>query len=896
MVDDNIKHIMRTHFDLEILIRRKERATIVAQIERAKKLKNDLTALAATIERTSQNAVRTSSINQLKVESVLPFMDSRLIHESQPQLEKGIEQQYQSQQRNRLENQKDEEPKDKELLAVRDDGVTVRIRCPNCFRSDFASVHGFISHCRNGHKRKFPSIMVAVRLCGIPLDETNVASADSSSTSNSTSNQPTNRIIESTVPTIFDAPSKVLRESDLKKGEAEGFAKKVTRIRVYDTGEQLEISASHSNETFSTHSGQKRQAIRFLDLNFEKGLLEPQYASDDEKNSMDVDVAEPLIPENIPTKNLAVNENPSVETKQLLSSVISNEQSETRFLIKKRVVIGNISKYIPFERRKLEKFEFKWMIYVQGPPSDPDITPFVSRVRFHLHPDYKPNDVIDVNSAPFQVTRYGWGEFPIRVRLYFVDSKNKSIDIMYTLKLDMNLSGQQVLGGETWTDVHLDKNTEFFEPSGIVATSATSSKWVPSSIAANPTPVGSGGFGRSRARWSQLKGKASNPTKSQFRNVTVSEASVTEERRQKNQQHIGNIVKGDGGVKMEVIIGEGVEKTENFQLDSAISNLLAASIDEFPITGKTCDLEYLTAESTKLFLELDDEERNILESGRASALLRFLQSQQVLNSNHPIFSLSTADVAKWCRLTGHTPLLSSIQKNDSNELVQLPKLSYCKFCGRRHLKNNESGSHDQRDVIAAQCMSQLQPALIGVSGVSSLSIAEPLIESVKSLKQGKPRPQNSTNSEVDFIRQLILKASMRASSNDLVFIWSTVAQIGIPIPETDEEYEVSIHQQEIIADAENTNAIKTLAREVVGGLIYEVSLPYTLNRLSTHSPNKAMRVFVKKLIKSSENIYREQEEEAPTQGSKGILVPMHIRAAVLREPTFDFLTFRFLGT
>ncbi|KAJ3068858.1 hypothetical protein HDU98_008038 [Podochytrium sp. JEL0797] len=130
--------------------------------------------------------------------------------------------------------------------------------------------------------------------------------------------------------------------------------------------------------------------------------------------------------------------------------------------------------------------------------------------------------------------------------------------------------------------------------------------------------------------------------------------------------------------------------------------------------------------------------------------------------------------------------------------------------------------------------------------------------------------------------------SSRASANDLAFIWSAAAQIGVSIPEDAEPVEqppvlVGISKKE--EDSGNGTGSSRSPRVVAGGVLYE-----------------AMRVFLSRLVKESEAVYREQvadlEEGGEGEGavaSKGLLVPAHVRAAVLRDPRFDFLTLRFLG-
>jgi transcription initiation factor IIF auxiliary subunit len=60
----------------------------------------------------------------------------------------------------------------------------------------------------------------------------------------------------------------------------------------------------------------------------------------------------------------------------------------------------------------------------------------VKKVRFFLHPSYKPYDVVDVDQPPFHLTRIGWGEFPIRLQVHFVDPVNPCIDLIHLVKVN----------------------------------------------------------------------------------------------------------------------------------------------------------------------------------------------------------------------------------------------------------------------------------------------------------------------------------------------------------------------------------------------------------------------------------------------------------------------------
>ncbi|XP_069692593.1 uncharacterized protein D12 isoform X2 [Periplaneta americana] len=122
--------------------------------------------------------------------------------------------------------------------------------------------------------------------------------------------------------------------------------------------------------------------------------------------------------------------------------------------VKKRIVIGNISKWVPVDTRE-DSASHKWMMYVRGPRDAADVSGFVSMVRFFLHPSYRPHDIAEVTSPPFHLSRRGWGEFPVRVQIHFCHPRNKPVDVIHHLKLDRSYTGLQTLGAETVVDIWL---------------------------------------------------------------------------------------------------------------------------------------------------------------------------------------------------------------------------------------------------------------------------------------------------------------------------------------------------------------------------------------------------------------------------------------------------------
>ncbi|XP_063298427.1 YEATS domain-containing protein 2 isoform X3 [Pelobates fuscus] len=142
------------------------------------------------------------------------------------------------------------------------------------------------------------------------------------------------------------------------------------------------------------------------------------------------------------------------------TSRFARAEDDNRRFVKKTIVVGNVSKYIPPDKREEnDQSTHKWMVYVRGSRKEPSIDHFVKKVWFFLHPSYKPNDLVEVREPPFHLTRRGWGEFPVRVQIHFKDSQNKRIDIIHNLKLDRTYTGLQTLGAETVVEVELHRHS-----------------------------------------------------------------------------------------------------------------------------------------------------------------------------------------------------------------------------------------------------------------------------------------------------------------------------------------------------------------------------------------------------------------------------------------------------
>lgn len=76
----------------------------------------------------------------------------------------------------------------------------------------------------------------------------------------------------------------------------------------------------------------------------------------------------------------------------------------------------------------------KWSVYVRGVDGE-DISYWLKKVQFKLHETY-PNSLRTIESAPFEVTETGWGEFEVQIKLYFVaEAAEKPQTTWHFLKL-----------------------------------------------------------------------------------------------------------------------------------------------------------------------------------------------------------------------------------------------------------------------------------------------------------------------------------------------------------------------------------------------------------------------------------------------------------------------------
>ena len=358
------------------------------------------------------------------------------------------------------------------------------------------------------------------------------------------------------------------------------------------------------------------------------------------------------------------------------NSDVYEEEKSSRFYYKKRIIVGNTSQYLdPAAHQVSDGSTHKWMMYVRGSQTEPDISYLVKAVRFFLHPSYHPNDIVRVRTSPFHLTRLGWGEFPIRIQLEFHNKANKPVDIIHNLVLDRTHTGQQTLGAETLVDLDLvtppeeskslrlngmsnctpvrnDADENSFSTSLITqshidpALESTDAKTLP-------------GFSEDADTDMQMDyDDSTSPTSSRKSNHFLSSSA-------------------DTFATVAIPSNVGVLTTN---LDKCLHNAVRA----IPICGKPIPHEdfFIPAPSLAQYRLWNIGRRRATEWERAVAIRKHIERKLKVPS-----LLSTKQVMEWCRQNGYTPL----------DPVPASGRGFCKVCGCQLEAGLDDDSDDDED-------------------------------------------------------------------------------------------------------------------------------------------------------------------------------------------------------
>ena len=523
----------------------------------------------------------------------------------------------------------------------------------------------------------------------------------------------------------------------------------------------------------------------------------------------------------------------------------------SRFYVKKRIIVGNTSKYISIDRREEnDKSTHKWMVYVRGPPEDPNIDRFISKVWFFLHPSYRPNDIVEVNKPPFHLTRRGWGEFPVRVQLHFVDPRNKRVDIIHELKLDRTYTGLQTLGSETVIDLELDRRT--FEDICVPLETLSGKE---GSLSSNSTDADRGKDDSSIERRTVNNLAAGTLVKGR-KSPTSSESSSQYPQLKKTKLESPFSV-GTSAVSSTVstpVNSQPASRCSSPELTSShlhgenkfsdeVNDLLRKAVNEHPLIDPERNVvkHHYCASSIEQFLGWNIGKRRACEWQRSVALKRRMLSCM------PSCNLSTKDILLWCRRFGYTPC---------DKVARDEKVSFCKLCGGFLSVPSEETSKEKE---AHKCEDPLFNSLTPASElVSEVEVKERCLPD-------EPKPDNDLEDlEIDVVG-LAPKERTTEPQESKPAIYS--------IPSTPEQNwiratcsDIGVKLKTVNTDGVNVHVIDSLLLA-------------------------ACKRFAEDILRQSWATAADQT----TSYCPRLVTPSHVHSAVCSLPHCDFLTHTYLG-
>ncbi|CAG8657747.1 45343_t:CDS:2, partial [Gigaspora margarita] len=844
--------VIDAQFDLEILLRQRELQKIKEELKKSELYLDTLKHCILEPPSNSSNSHRPSTLNastcneNLGAASLTPMRHStRKIYSTR-------------------DNDYFYYDPCKDLYSRRNDGTFVRLACPKCHRSKFINVQGFLNHCRLSHRIEFPNHEEALLKCGTPVDESII---------------PPGHPARSRVITRPPSLRTILGKSNLSTSRIREINDDINSenrptIKVFE--EEIDLGLDELSNGVEINDSNDSNEV----------LLAQKSPSNNEmmsysENSLSLSCDELVTSsDSVETciSNTTMQEVTTISATYTIpacTSVFDPIDNGSRFYIKRRIVVGNVSKWITPEKRdsSLRKYTHKWMVYVTGPPHDLNITPFIRRVRFFLHQSYRPLDVVDVTEPPFQLTRFGWGEFPIRIQLIFVDNKNKPVDLIHNLKRAF--------------DLELDRNTQFIDPK----------------------PEG-----------------PINHTVNIVRDIPKQDISDT------------------NNVLIETDAKELLQKEKsNDKLDSdetinTLEPLLNEAVKSYPLitpsSARSSILPYVTAKSSRAFLNWSIERRKVVEWHRAR-LIRLLVvslSRTADDSRVQSFaeSLTTKQVIFWCRDKGHTPIDNehnepmnsniTIDNHKSTVAVELKRhnfssitgfqVTWCKCCGcpeSWHEINTSTSKSISVPIPPYKCKRKPHFLETKKTKLSSLTLVQDFLDELYQDKvlQGNEsintcNGDNSLNNNRISILNNSLSVESAKNMNEfkerytfnpqgIDWVWDVIGQLKL-----DGVVATKLIKYDGKIEVENGDINVAIQQRLeTGNLIFQLT-----------------KIFMKDLVNKAINIYKSEQLDDPftpeinwfsssvldsrynsyRQRIKKILVPYHLYQAIQSNlNTFDFL-------
>eukprot|EP00007_Cunea_sp_BSH-02190019_P006240 CAMPEP_0174233064 /NCGR_PEP_ID=MMETSP0417-20130205/3194_1 /TAXON_ID=242541 /ORGANISM="Mayorella sp, Strain BSH-02190019" /LENGTH=1469 /DNA_ID=CAMNT_0015311223 /DNA_START=270 /DNA_END=4675 /DNA_ORIENTATION=+ len=541
-----------------------------------------------------------------------------------------------------------------------------------------------------------------------------------------------------------------------------------------------------------------------------------------------------------------------------------SKSKRKRVKFARHIIVGNTSKQIQSTVTSglASKAEatYRWTAFVRGKPGEPPLTSFISKVRFFLHESYAPSTVVDVNTPPFEVTREGWGEFPVAIQLHFRESKrNRPLDFKHQL----------VLGS---------KDDKLDEPS------------------------------------SQPEIKSQKTIQIQLERRLHSNAS---KRRKRNPQPIVCPAPASEWPVRKKVHRTGVSEVDDATIVQHINE--AGLLERYPIVALAEEVNvqgryvsYRTCESEAAWKTWRHARRLATEWQRA----RKLKARLELDIG---FSWTTKQLVHWCREQGHTPYAPPPAPPPFTEDDELPDLMRKVQKQTKRTRPNVASLVDMPspDLLHDKHETPLLPADL-YTGVSQ----DPLDRRDKRRKRKRRKEKKKKRRQLlkipdffcrycgsphdPFRFELLEEECGRrrgfgevssycptAQAVDITQIVSPPSHVS-PAPEPNPSRLPAQGPVEMAFDRELCSASPELIQRVMNAVTRLCGQDY--EELPSLMLFRVAMQFVLELTAASHVVYADEVAQDPsTLSLPKMLVPMHVYQAVLSGERFDFLTNGGLG-
>jgi len=535
----------------------------------------------------------------------------------------------------------------------------------------------------------------------------------------------------------------------------------------------------------------------------------------------------------------------------------------SRFYHKRRIKIGNTSKFIPESKRspKMAKYTHKWMIYFVSPAYSHPISTFLSSVTIFLDESFPLPRIIELRVPPFRWISYGWGEFNLNIRLVFCDPmRNKPMDVVHPLRLDPGKSGREVDGYVGYFDIDMDRNTVFLPgQAGIEydevptmaaiekedVTAAAHSVAAPMQLTA-PEHIEEEEVDPDTIRVANLRdmieleinhgkvGRATLPKRDSF-----SDESVVE--------RVSNLDDDE----VNEIVGPLEPFTEQLQ----------NSVENFPLISENGSrLSYSVAASSHQFLSWSIGRQKSVEWHRARLVQAdVLESLSDASLDSASEAITTKSVVLWCRQNNYGPPALA----NSDDVFQ-----YCRYCGmleetmpRKGRKRSVSLGVD----AYCRCGKDFKQQLAVLKTSSNV---QDMINRFKGQIRSKEPVSDFSSLSPSHLRSLLAQTDV----NMMRWIWGTMLQLELSGTKAHRNEDISqmAEEEPLAAAAVMTHAAKSFLSRLIQQARQQSTAP--------DADDEDEVVIVGTTSKVEKSI-------APL-----VITPIHILRALRASTEFDFLT------